>query len=170
MIETEVKILDINRKELIKKLESMGAKKVFEGNMYFSFFDFDDSSLKSRKIKLRLRKEGSKTFITLKRDTKKSKAKIAKETETEVKDYAKIKAILLALGLKESKIMTKKRISFAIKDVKFDIDKYPGIPAFMEIESENIGSVMKYAKKLGFSPEDAKPWSMNDLFDYYKKN
>jgi hypothetical protein len=46
MEEIEVKILEVNRKELEKKLIKLGAKKTFEGEISATFFDFKDRSIK----------------------------------------------------------------------------------------------------------------------------
>ena len=49
MEEHEVKILEVNRKEVEKKLIKLGAKKIFDGNLQTIFFDFNDKSILKNK-------------------------------------------------------------------------------------------------------------------------
>jgi len=173
MEEIEVKILDINRKELEKKLISLGAKKIFEGEIYASFFDYKDNSIRKKNNTMRLRKEGNKTVLTYKKPVKHESIKIRKEYETEVSDFKTAKKILESLGLKEWKILKKRRISYKLNNVRFEFDKhidqYSYVPEFLEIEAKSIEDIYKYAKLLGYKEEDCKPWTIMNLEKYYSK-
>jgi len=173
MKEIEVKILDINRKEIEKKLISLGAKKIFEGVLEARYFDFKDFSLKKKHITLRLRKEAGRTVLTFKKKIADARLKIREEREIEVSDFNTAKTILKLIGLKDFSGMKKERTSYALKDVKFEIEKYLGnysfVPEFVEIESERKEILKKYVKLLGFNPEDCKPWTMIDTVRHYQK-
>lgn len=174
--ETEIKILEINRSEIETKLLKLGAKKIFEGELLAEFYDTKDSDLKKEKKLLRLRKECNKTVLTLKskviRGGEKT-AKIREENEVEVEDFKTMQKVLENLSFEIKHILRKTRISYKLKDAKFEFDKYHDdwkhIPEFLEIESDNIETIYKYAELLGFCKEDCKPWSGWDLEKHYSK-
>ncbi|MBU0536189.1 MAG: CYTH domain-containing protein, partial [Nanoarchaeota archaeon] len=149
MIEAEVKILEIDRKDIEKKLLSTGAKKVFDDEIDAFFFDFDDSRIKKDHNHLRLRKEGDKATLTFKVHLSNKGAKVCEEYETEVSDFDSMKSILESIGLKVFRRMVKNRISYKLEGVSFEIDKYKGeyesIPEFLEIEAEDLKTIYKYA-------------------------
>ena len=171
MQETEVKILEVNRKKIEQTLNGLGAKKVFDGDIQTLFFDFEDGRIVKAKDVLRLRREQDKTEVTYKKVHVTQTVKKAQEYTVEVSNMEVMKEILENLGLTATESMQKHRVSYTLDHVRFDIDRYFGsydyIPEFMEIESENIGLIHKYAELLGFKAEDCLPWSTNELIQHY---
>jgi len=161
MKEIEVKILNINRKEIEKKLISLGAKKIFDGKIEAEFFDFENNSLQKSDIILRLRKEEEKIFLTFKKLIEKKDIKIEEELEVEVSDFEISKEILKSLGFKIWKTAQKHRTSYSLENVHFEFDNYLGdyefIPEFLEIEAKSIEEIYKFVKILGFEKSDCKP-------------
>ncbi len=168
MKEIEVKILNIKEKQIIKKLKKLGAKKVFEGKIIASYFDFEDKSLSKENKIIRLRTKGKLAELTFKKSISKKEAKIAEEYNVITDDYKDMKKILNLLGLKEKIKQTKYRTSFTLDDVHFELDKFDSIPIFLEVEAPNIEKLKEYIKKLGFSMKDTKPWTGKNVLDYYK--
>lgn len=169
MEEIEVKILEIDKDAVIKKLESLGADAVFDGELANDFYDFGDGKLSMEQRYLRLRNKGEVSLLTFKSKVSKDKAKIMKEYEISFRDNSAAKKILESLGLKKMKTAKKHRTSFKIGSVRFDIDTVPGIPTYMEVEAPTLEEVKKWVEKLGFSWSDAKPWSGVDLARHYNK-
>ena len=171
MQETEVKILEINKKKVEQKLRKLRAKKIFDGDTQTLFFDFEDRKIIKDKDVLRLRKEGNKSELTYKKVRVDQTAKIAEEYTVEVSNVDVMKKILECLGLAVTDSMEKHRVSYTINHTRFDIDRYVGnygyIPEFMEIESETVDLIHKYAGLLGFKDEDCLPWSTNELIQHY---
>jgi len=167
MEEIEVKILNINRKEIEEKLGLMGAKKVFDGEVHASFFDFQDRSIRNNKKTMRLRKVGDKAFLTFKVPVHHKDVHIREEFETEVASFNETKKILEEIGLSKWLDMKKHRVSYVIDDVRFEFDKhldqYDFVPEFLEIEAKNIETIYKYVELLGFKKEDCKPWTILDI-------
>jgi predicted adenylyl cyclase CyaB len=171
MKELEVKILGVNRKKIEETLTSLGAKKVFDGDIQTLFFDFKDGAIIKAKDVLRLRKEQDKTELTYKKIHITQTAKVAEEYSVEVSNLETTKQILENLGLSVIESMQKHRVSYTLDQARFDIDRYAGnygyIPEFLEIEAENIDLIHKYAGLLGFKTEDCLPWSTNELIQHY---
>ena len=179
MDEVEVKVLDVNRDALAKKLLSLGAKKHFEGEIHAVSFDYPDNSIKKAKKTLRLRTKGNKTYLTLKNPVDNPDIKIREELELEVSDFKIMKTILESLNLKQWRDVKKTRISYKLKDALFEFDKYHEefeyIPEFVEIEvmadnsKEAIKKIYEYAAMLGIRKEQCLPWTLNELVNHYKK-
>jgi adenylate cyclase class 2 len=174
MKEVEVKILEVNREEVEKKLLDLGAKKIFEGELYGLIYDDKEHSLNKQKNTLRLRKEGNKSILTYKEFISDDEAKSRIEHNIEINDFETTKKVLELLKFDIKSSLKKRRISYKIDNVQIDFDKYLGeesyVPEFLEIESDNIETIFEFAKKLGFKKEDCKPWSGKDLANYYSKN
>jgi len=170
--EIEVKILEINKNELEKKLLSLGAKKVFDDIIEAHFFDFKDKSIKKARSSFRLRKYGCKAVITFKKFVPAKNVKARDEFEVEVSHFDTAKRIIDCLGLQEWGYLKKKRTSYSLPGVRFEFDKYLGrlsfVPGFIEIEAKNSKILYRYAKLLGFGKKDCKPWNTYQIMDYYK--
>lgn len=169
MEEKEVKILDVDRNKLSEKLMSLGAKKISDGEINASFFDYPDKSIRNNEKTVRLRKVGDKVFLTFKSPIPHDSVKIKKEYEIEVSDFDKSKKILESLGLSEWLTMRKHRITYLIDNIRFEFDKhhdqYEFVPEFLEIEAEDIDTIYKYAELLGYKKEDCKPWTVLDIVE-----
>jgi len=50
-----------------------------------------------------------------------------------------------------------------------EIDTYPQIPAFFEVESPNEKELEEIVKLLEYTMKDAKPWNAWKLFEHYGK-
>ncbi|MBI3952836.1 MAG: class IV adenylate cyclase [Candidatus Doudnabacteria bacterium] len=171
MKETEVKILEINPKDVKKRLERLGAKNIFEGEVVWTAFDFADKSFSQQEILIRLRKKGKEAELTLKRLLSRTKVKTSDELNIVVGDYEAAKNFLLAIGLKEKfgYPLHKHRISYLLDDVRFEIDTFSEFPTYLEIEAKNAETINEYVGKLGFSTNDIKPWGTREVFNHYRK-
>ena len=112
MIETEVKILEINRAKIEEALINLGAKKTFDGKIQTMFLDYKDSAITRQGDLLRLRKNTQKTELTYKKVTHAQTVKIAEEYSVEVSDLETMLIILGNLGLNVTGNMEKHRLSY----------------------------------------------------------
>lgn len=175
MKEVEVKILEINPKEVEQNLFALGAEKIFDGEISGFIYDFPDGKLNKKKQVLRLRKEGDRAVLTSKRKLSVDGVKISDEHEVEVDNFETAQKIIDALGMIERKKIKKHRVSFLImhknNKVRFEIDKFldtlEHIPTFLEIESEDQDLIYQYAEMLGFKRSDCQAWSGFDLMKCY---
>lgn len=173
MREIEVKILDINRQKIEQKLLHLGAKKIFEGEIYALFFTKDDTPVEEDIHTIRLRKMGEKAFLTVKKKINHPIAKVREEHEVEVSSFPETKKILEVLGFNLCKQMRKKRTSYALNKVHFEIDKhtdeYSYVPEYLEIEAPDLSTLYEYVTLLGYSKQDCKPWTILDIAEYLQQ-
>jgi len=167
MKEIEVKILNVNKKEMQKKLEKLGAVKDFDGELKQIYYDIMDNHLRNCKKSLRLRKACNKTYLTFKHKLNTHKAKICDEFELEVSDFNKMHRILKEAGFEELKKADKYRTSYKLDKTHFELDTYPNEPTLLEIEAPNIKTIEKYVKLLGYTMNDAKAWSYAEILEHY---
>lgn len=170
MKEIEVKILEIDLEYITKKLDKLGAVKMFEGNITASYFDFPGQTLTLKNTFLRLRNKKGLYELTFKYKLGKEEAKIMEEYEINfTNNEAAMREILRGLGLIEVKQTQKHRISYALNGVHFELDSMPGIPTFLEIETTSLDKIKEIVLKLGYSMSDTKPWSGREVQEYYFK-
>ena len=169
MKEIEVKILEIHIEEVEKKLKKMGAEKVFEGEIVSSYFDFSGKVLEKEGKILRLRQKEDKVILTYKELIAQDEAKIMDEYELAVDDFRSIKKIFEGVGLLPLYEFNKHRTTYKLNNTNFEIDKYPDIPAFLEIESPDLKTINKMVSKLGFSKEKVNSYSIKEVLEYYDK-
>ncbi len=176
MNEIEVKILGVNPKEIKKKLKKLGAKTVFENRTVHAMcYDFPDRSVRKAGNHIRLRKVGKKVEITFKTLKSKKKYKNNYEVDVPVDNFESAHRFFSKLGLKKYADYRKKRSRYRIGKYQYEIDKYPGIPHFVEVEvkSDNVQKAVKELEKavklLGYTMADTKPWNTFEVHKYYKK-
>jgi adenylate cyclase class 2 len=167
--EIEVKILEIDVEEIEKKLKKMEAEKVFEGEVVSIYFDFPDKLLEREGKILRLRQKGDKVILTYKELISKDEAKIMDEYELEVNDFESMKKMFEGVGLFPLYEFNKHRTTYKLNNTNFEIDKYPDIPAFLEIESPDLKTINDMVSKLGFSKEEVNSYSIKEVLEYYDK-
>jgi len=174
-IETEVKILEVDRKKIVQKILPLGGKKVFENDITTIWFDYPNNSIgKSGKI-IRLKKVGEIYIVGYKgltQNSDKSIAKIRNEVESKIDNYKELIKFLNNLNLYSTDQKEKHRISYQLDKNLIEFDKMSkpiDIPEFLEIEGENIEEILKCAKKIGYTKKDFKSWGSKKLIEHYLK-
>jgi len=171
MREIEVKILGIDTAAVTARLMALGACKTFDDEIHALYYDTPDNAIRDRRTTLRLRKEGVRAVLAVKRDISDESAKIREEQEVEVSDFATMKSMLESLGLRPWLEMRKHRVSFELSGLHFEFDRYADefayIPEFLEIEGPSLGVIHEYAALLGFTAADCKPWDAVEIARHY---
>ncbi len=172
MKEIELKFLDIDVEQTKQKLVDLGAKKVFDGIVHTILFDFADERINRNKDLLRLRKMDDVSLLTAKLFIDHESLKIREELEVTIDDFETMKKILHFLGLHESLVIEKERISYVLSDARFEFDNhlndYAKIPEFLEIEAKDETTMKRYAELLGLTIEKGVAWGFSEVFQYYK--
>lgn len=173
MEEFEIKFLEVDVIELEKKLLEIGAKKVGEYDYTRVNFDYPDFSLRKIHAWIRLRTDGKETTLSYKQNLRskivgKDKENIGcKEIEVVVDDYNKTFELLKVMGFIVNVEEKNKRIRYAKDDVAYDIDFWPFIPPYVEIESTSHEKAYNAAKELGFNPKDGLIGSAGTVYKKY---
>ena len=148
--EYEVRILEIDKEEVINKLKDIGAKFCWDQVQRRYVYDFMPK-LDGKWI--RLRTNGIKTTLTIK-DIVSSKIDGTRELEVEVSDFDTTNSILNELGYEAKGYQENRRCQYILDDVEIDIDDWPYLPTYLEIEGPSEDRVYEVVKILGFNEKD----------------
>lgn len=132
-IEYEVRVLDIDKEEVLKKLHDLGA--VLIGDFFQKRYLYDFKPVNPSKW-IRLRTNGTKSTLTIK-NVEKATVDGTKELEIEVSDFQLTNEILNELGYIPRGIQENKRLQYELNGVEIDIDTWPKIPTYLEIEGSS---------------------------------
>jgi adenylate cyclase class 2 len=171
MREVEIKVLDIEREDIEKKIIALGANKTFDGQIRAIYYDSPDHFIEKRGGTFRLRMEGATVVLTYKRHVEDADAKVREEKEVTVSDFDVMREILEAAGFSAWLEMRKIRTTYVLGGLHLEFDRYLDayeyIPEFLEIEGTDVGEVYRCAEMLGFRREDCRPWDAVQLAQYY---
>lgn len=163
--EYEVRVLDINKDNLIKKLESLGATKVADFEYKRRVFNFNPPTDNKW---IRLRTDGRKTTLTIK-ELKSLEIDGTKEMEIEVSDFEETNNILEELGYKAHTYQQNIRTRYVLNDVELDIDTWPYIPTYLEIEGKSEQAVKDMIKLLEVDESKVTSIDVQGVFkEFYK--
>jgi len=150
MLEIELKILDIDITKTTDKILQLGGILIGKEKIIDRCYDFEDGKIDKEKNLLRLRNKGGESKLTFKHHHHDEKDfLVVEETETEVGDFDKMNNILLGIGLNVIRDAEKKRTSFVLGNLKIEIDEYPKIPPYFEVEGPKE-DIMNFLSKMGY--------------------
>lgn len=170
MEEIEIKFLNIEKEKLEAQLKEIGAEKVGAYHYRRVIFDHSDFRLDKTSAFLRLRDEGEKTTLAFKQRLGVVAGSLAGdddgmyEREVVVSDFDATREILLRTGLVEKMYQENYRTRYVLDGVEYDIDEWPLIPPYIEIEGQSWEQVYAAAAALGFKEEDAKKFTANQVY------
>ncbi|MDO8619263.1 MAG: class IV adenylate cyclase [Candidatus Daviesbacteria bacterium] len=147
--EIEVRFLEIYKSKLIKKLKALGAKDLGEELLKEVIFADKDITWPGLDKLVRVRTDGKKVELTYKHHQAVA-IDGALEVEVEVSDFEQIQILLKHTGLVVIREQEKKRHTFKFKGVTVDIDTWPKVPTYVEIEGKSEKELKQIAAELGF--------------------
>lgn len=159
--EYEFRILEINKEKMIKKLEKLGAKKVGEFNQKRYVYDVQP---KQENKWIRLRTNGATTTLTYK-SIKSDTINGTKEIEIEVSDFEKTNELLEKMGYKNKGYQENNRIQYILNNTEIDIDTWPMIPTYMEIEGKSEEEVIQTSKILNVDESKITMLNCKDIYE-----
>ncbi len=160
-LEIEATFVDIDKDKLRIKLNAIGAKLIQpETLMRRVVFNVNAHSF------IRVRNEGKRIILTYKNHLNNTITG-TEEINVEVSDYEKTIAILKAGGLKPKSEEDSYREKWQLDDVEIDIDTWPWIPSYVEIEGPSEEKVRKVSEQLGFNMNEAIIGSVDEVYKLY---
>lgn len=167
MKEIEIKILEINPEEIRKKLKDLGAEKVFDEELNTILFDFPDKKLEKNDNHLRVRQVGGKIEFCFKGKNESAKFKTKEEIEVHTDSFEDTVKILEKLGFIRIYEGQRRRESYKLGKITFEMDHYPTMPVWLEVEAPTEEEVVEYVEKLGFNMDQTTNLSARDLEKMY---
>jgi adenylate cyclase class 2 len=148
-IEHEAKIIDIDRVATEKLILDKGGESLGEKFMRRYVYDIvpgDQSKW------IRLRDDGTATTLTVKQITSDA-IDGTHEVEVGVDDFDTTNVLLGTLGFHPKSYQETQRISFVLDGAQVEIDTWPLIPPYLEIEAGSKDEVVRIAALLGYTED-----------------
>jgi len=170
MEEIEVKFLDIDVPAVEARLAELGAEKVFDRVYRRNIYDYPDKRLNAQNAWIRVRDEGDQITMGFKQRTGVTSNDASSndggmdEVEIVVSDYDKASLFLEKIGMALKFYEENRRIRWVKDDIEFDIDYWPEIPPFIEIEAPSWEKIDQAIAWLGFNPEDKKVFTNHQIY------
>lgn len=158
--EYEIRILEINKQDIIKKLEKLGAEK--KGEFEQKRYVYDLRPVENGKW-IRLRTNGRVTTLTYK-DIVSNTIDGTREVEFVVEDFNKANEFLEKIGFENRSYQENKRIQYILNDIEIDIDTWPMIPTYMEIEGQSEEDVFKMLEMLNIDKSQVTTLNCDDIY------
>ena len=149
--ECETKVLEINKDQLIKRLESTGAEKVGENRLIVDWYCTEGANPDRHPWFLRIRRysNGYAECTWKSKPVESGIMRTHKEINFALPEPDKLAELFTELNLVTYAHQEKDRVSFTYQDWRFDIDTYPGIPTYLEIEGKDEAHIKEATTLLG---------------------
>lgn len=165
--EHEIKILGVDVLDIQQKLETLGAKKISDGIRVITTFDTPERKFTHEKKIIRITEEDKiKLSVNFpSSQVQKNSIKVFTSRKKETQDF------LGQLWIVPITEVHTKRISYEWGEVDFDIDIFPEIPAFLEIDIEHLPvSLDELLSKLGCDNKRQSFAGTEEIFAEYGKD
>lgn len=164
--EFEVRILEIDKDQILKKLEELNAKFEWDHIQKRYVYDFIP---KIDKKWIRLRTNGEKSTLTIK-NLVSSNIDGTQELEVTVDNFDRTNLILKELGYVPKGYQENRRIQYSLNGVEIDIDSWPMIPTYLEIEGKSEEAVWFALDLLGISRDSVTTRDVEGIYLDYGYN
>lgn len=139
----------------VSKLEDRKMLKIIEdtGNRFFKW--------------IRLRQDGEIVEITIKYIySNKANYNIDEVKEIEIKtdNFEMANKLIEEMGYYRKKLAEKKRDSYSYQGMNIEIDEWPLLEPYIEIEGTNIDKIYELANLLGYSKEQTRVMNTEDVY------
>jgi adenylate cyclase class 2 len=157
MHEIETKILEVDVANVKARMVALGAQVVQNTRLFVDWYCHPTTTEENHPWYLRVRttSDGKSEICWKSLPEIVGNTRQSKEITVDVSDVDKAKMLLEAIGLTHYAHQEKDRISYVYKDWNFDLDQYPGMPAYLEIEGKSSEHVEEAIKLLDVSTYQA---------------
>ncbi len=133
------------------------------------FIDFISKFHNNPKKWIRVRQTNEMTTIAVKHILAPNETNIQQmlETEIEVPSIKEANNLLEALGYSYKSYQEKERITYVLDKYELDIDTWPGIPIYVEIEGKSETDLENILSKLGYSMQDTISCTADEIYEKY---
>ncbi len=158
--EIEERVLEIDKDKVIAKLEELGAKKIGDWHQKRYVYDFIP---KRENEWIRLRTNGKETTLTYKNIESKDISG-TKELEIVVSDFEETNQLLKIMGYTPRSFQENLRTRYYLDHIEIDIDTWPLIPTYLEIEGNSVEDVKRVEKLLELNKSKVTTMNCQDIY------
>ncbi len=149
-IEHEAKVLDIDLAEVTATILSKGGQQLGQPRLLRRYvYDIVPGDMSKW---IRLRDSGAETTLCVK-EIRSDAIDGTHEVETTVGDFAATNDLLGLLGFTPKSYQENRRTSFVLDGARLELDEWPQIPPYLEIEADSRDDVVRVAGLLGYTED-----------------
>lgn len=150
-VEFEAKVLGIDPAATVRAIVARGGRRTADTVLLRRYVYDVTSGDASRWI--RLRDNGFSSSLTVK-EIRHDGIDGTEETEVEVSSFDGTNDLLEKLGFTARSYQENRRTSFELDGAQLEIDEWPLIPPYLEIEAQSRAEVLRIAGLLGYSEDE----------------
>lgn len=163
--EIEAVFIGIDKDALRDKLRSLGATcKIPERLMTRTVFKTSEPD--GAHSFLRVRNEGDKVVVTYKKFINETATGVG-ELNLAVADYDKAVELFKHLHFHAKSYEESYRETWELDGAEIDIDTWPWLPPYVEVEGQSVENMTAVSEKLGFDIKDAIYDSVGGIYELY---
>lgn len=146
-IEHEAKVLDIGPEATAARILRAGGQQVGETKLMRRYvYDIIPGDMSKW---IRLRDTGTETTLCVK-EIRSDAIDGTHEVETPVGDFVATNELLALMGFTPKSYQENRRTSFTLEHARLEIDEWPQIPPYLEVEADSREEVVRVAGLLGY--------------------
>ncbi|MFI0445131.1 class IV adenylate cyclase [Actinomadura sp. 6N118] len=162
--EYEARFCDINAQAITDRLKARGAKQTLPRTLMRRIV-FKNDDITAKGGWLRLRDQGDKVTLTYKQTAAEESAiDSILEAEVAVSDFQQARQLLEAMGFTALRYQENYREEWQLDGVTYDIDTWPDLPTFLEIEGPGEQAVRAAAHELDLDFAAATFGSVDEVY------
>ena len=161
--EIECRYLECDVEKITNSLEKAGANRIGDWLQLRYCYDFTP---KKENSWIRLRTNGETTTLTIK-EIVDATVTGTKESEIEVSSFETTNEILNKLGYVARSKQENRRIRYMLDGVEIDIDFWPHIPTYVEMEADSVESIKNVCNKLGIDYSELVTLDVQSIYTHY---
>ena len=148
--EVETKVLDVQKDRVVQALAKLKAKQLFGGRLTVDWFRTAGSKEGENPWYLRIRSysDGRSEATWKGKSEKLGASRKHREINLNLAEPEQLAAMFEEIGLEKYAHQEKDRTSWKLKGWQFDLDAYPGMPPYLEIEGTSEEHVQEALKLL----------------------
>lgn len=153
-------------------LQLCGVENILEYLNNSKLIEFISKFNNNPKKWIRVRQTNDKTTIAVKHILAKNETNLQQmlETEIEVSNISEANNLLEALGFSYKSYQEKERITYMFEEYEIDIDTWPGIPTYFEVEGNSEKELETILNKLGYSLSESVSCTADEVYKRYGKS
>lgn len=148
-IEYEAKVLDVDVEDVARRILSAGGSAL--GSGMTRRYTYDLASDTGQRW-MRLREIGGRATVAVKEQVDEGISGTS-ELEVGVADFAAAAELLACLGFQAKSYQETRRTSYSLDGARLEIDEWPLLAPYLEIEGSSQEHVLRIAELLGFDAD-----------------
>lgn len=169
---------DDDKDELKKIVESESLEELLSRDDLIKVINDDKFDNFMKKFKnndkkwIRVRQTNDKVTIAVKHILAPNNSHLQQmmENEIEVSSINQANSLLEALGFSYKSYQEKRRVTYILDEHEIDIDSWPGIPTYFEVEGKDEEDLIKFLDLLGYTIEDTVSCTADQVYEKYGKS